>query len=76
MSKAIFKKQFGKKFDTTANWAFFNEAFKKVSINEMENYVLVCDMSADANAYLNSLEKSSKQDYCIQLMSLPEYQMC
>ena len=76
VSKAIFKKQFGKKFDTTANWAFFNEAFKKVSINEMDNFVLACDMSADANAYLNSLEKSSKQDYCIQLMSLPEYQMC
>ena len=76
VAKAMFKKQFGKKFDTTPNWVYFNEQFKKVSIQDMQNYVLVCTIDDGANMYLNSLEKASKQDYCIQLMSLPEYQMC
>ena len=75
-SKAMFQKQYGKKFATTAHWETFNEHYKNVPIQDLKSYVLACDMHKPANAYLDGLEKTSKQDYCIQLMSLPEYQMC
>jgi uncharacterized protein (DUF1800 family) len=76
VQKAMFKKQFGKRFNTTTNWNYFDIQFKDVDINDMENHLLICSMNENASAYLKSLEKVSKQEYCIQLMSLPEYQMC
>ncbi|TYA74333.1 DUF1800 domain-containing protein [Seonamhaeicola marinus] len=74
--KKMFKKNFGKRFNVESNWDYFNKQFKSVSINELENYVLACKASPAAKNYLNTLEKVSKQEYCVQLMSLPEYQMC
>ncbi len=74
--KALFKKKFGKRFKTKVNWSYFNTQFKNVEIDEFQNYLLACEINESAKAYLQSLEKVSKQEYCIQLMSLPEYQMC
>ncbi|MGC1203955.1 MAG: DUF1800 domain-containing protein [Flavobacteriaceae bacterium] len=76
IKKEAFKKNFGKRFKTETNWGYFNNQFKNVDINELENYLLACDISENASGYLKSLNKVSKQEYCIQLMSLPEYQMC
>ncbi|CAH8287746.1 uncharacterized protein (DUF1800 family) [Mariniflexile fucanivorans] len=76
LQKAVFKKKFGKRFSTSANWGYFNSQFKDVAISDMENYLLVSHMNESASKYLNSLAKVSKQEYCVQLMSLPEYQMC
>lgn len=76
IKKEVFKKNFGKRFKTETNWEYFKNQFKTVDINELENYLLACDISENAREYLKSLNKVSKQEYCIQLMSLPEYQMC
>ncbi|MDG1730777.1 MAG: DUF1800 domain-containing protein [Algibacter sp.] len=74
--KAMFNKKFGKRFKTEVNWKYFNNQFQNVGINDFQNHLLACDVNDSAKAYLQSLEKVSKQEYCIQLMSLPEYQMC
>ncbi len=76
MKKQAFKKNFGKRFKTESNWIYFNNQFKNVDINDLENHILACNMNESASAYLKSLSKVSKQEYCVQLMSLPEYQMC
>lgn len=74
--KEMFQKAYGKRFKTETNWTYFEKQFKDVSINEFQNHLLACDLSESAAQYLSSLEKVSKREYCIQLMSLPEYQMC
>ncbi|TXG37324.1 DUF1800 domain-containing protein [Seonamhaeicola maritimus] len=74
--KQFFKKNYGKWFNVENDWGYFNKHFKNVAINELDSHVLACNISPNAQEYLNSLEKVSKQEYCIQLMSLPEYQMC
>jgi len=74
--KENFKKNYGKSFKTETNWKAFNFHFKNVEIGDLENHLLACKISNSAKVYLKSLEKVSKQEYCIQLMSLPEYQMC
>lgn len=76
VKKGFFKKTYGKRFKTEANWSYFNNQFKNVEINNMQNHVLACQINDRTKAYLNGLAKVSKQEYCIQLMSLPEYQMC
>ncbi|GAA3593648.1 DUF1800 domain-containing protein [Flavivirga amylovorans] len=74
--KQMFKKKFEKRFKTESNWSYFNDQFKNVDISNLENYMLACTMGETASVYLESLSKVSKQEHCVQLMSLPEYQMC
>lgn len=76
VQKAMFKKRIGKFYQTNSNWNAFNKRFKGVNIEELDGYLLSCEINPEANSYLNSLAKVSKQEYCIQIMSLPEYQMC
>ncbi len=74
--KEMFKKTYGKRFSTETDWNYFKARFNDVNIDDIGNYILACPISNEAGAYLNNLEKVSKQEYCVQLMSLPEYQMC
>ncbi len=74
--KEHFKKNYGKKIKVESNWEYFNKHFKRIPVDELPSYILACQISPLAETYLDSLEKVSKQEYCIQLMSLPEYQMC
>lgn len=74
-----FIKQKGKKynfFKSTADWSTFNLNYKKIDANKLHNYLIVTEINEGTKDYLNTLSKSSKKDYCIQLMSIPEYQMC
>lgn len=76
LKKKTFKKEYGKYFKTQTDWKAFNKAFSKVNTEEMPQYMLSCKLSGNTEAYLKTLDKVSKREYCIQLMSLPEYQMC
>lgn len=76
IKKEVFKKKFGNRFKTETNWDYFNNQFKNIDINDLEIHLLACGMSERTRVYLNSLSKVSKQEHCVQLMSLPEYQMC
>ncbi|OEK09549.1 hypothetical protein A8C32_12655 [Flavivirga aquatica] len=74
--KEVLRNGLGKRFKTESNWVYFNRMFKGVEISDLENHLLLCDINESTSLYLNSLKKVSKREYCIQLMSLPEYQMC
>ncbi|WP_178987010.1 DUF1800 domain-containing protein [Winogradskyella schleiferi] len=75
--KQFFKKKKGKfPFKTQPNWERFSENFKIVETDTLQNYMIQGPINDGTADYLEILNKSSKQDYCIQLMSLPEYQMC
>ncbi|MCH7525782.1 MAG: DUF1800 domain-containing protein [Bacteroidetes bacterium] len=63
-------------FDVVPNWEYFNKEFQDISIEKLKDFVLMSRINKGTNSLLNELSKTSKQDYCIQLMSLPEYQMC
>lgn len=72
-------KRKGKKlnyFKVDADWATFNSSFKKIKTKDLQDYLIVSEINKGTKSYLDSLSKSSMQDYCIQLMSIPEYQMC
>ena len=74
-----FVKQKGKKlnyFKVDADWATFNSNFKKINTNALQDFLIVPEINQGTKTYLDSLSKSSMQEYCVQLMSIPEYQMC
>ncbi|GAA4305134.1 DUF1800 domain-containing protein [Aestuariibaculum suncheonense] len=74
--KEAFKKQLERKFKVQNNWEIFHDNFEKIEVNDLGNYLLLCDLHSNTKRYLKTLSRVSKQEYCIQLMSLPEYQMC
>lgn len=76
IKKAAFKKQFGKYLKTEADWNTFYKNFDTVELNELQDVILSCDLQEQTSSYLEGLTKVSKQEYAVQLMSLPEYQMC
>lgn len=60
----------------TVDWDFFEESFKNISFDEMKSLFLITAPNEGTETYLDHLSKSSKKEFCIQLMSLPEYQIC
>ncbi len=65
-----------KKLDTTPNWNAFERQFKNTAIGELRDTLILCDLNKGTQQLLNQLEIDTKKAYCIQLMSLPEYQLC
>jgi len=70
------KKQKHLPFKVEHNWEHFESAYKTVSIKELQKYLLMANPSSETQSFLNELGKTTKQEHCIQLMSIPEYQMC
>ena len=77
-----FREQFFKRnkdklpFKTLPNWDAFLNNFKNVETKNLHDYIIQGNINKGTAEYLASLSKKSKKDYCVQLMSLPEYQMC
>ena len=77
-----FKKKFIQKykgklpFKTLPNWTTFLENFEAVATEDLQDYILQGTINKGTADYLKTLSKMSKREYCVQLMSLPEYQMC
>ncbi|EDP72638.1 hypothetical protein FBALC1_16092 [Flavobacteriales bacterium ALC-1] len=75
--KKFFKRNKGKlPFKTLPDWDKFLTNFKSVKTENLQDVIIQGNINKGTLAYLETLNKKSKQDYCIQLMSLPEYQMC
>ena len=77
-----FKREFIKKskdnlpFKLIANWTVFNTHYNNYSFTEMTENLLSAPINNGTKRFLNDLIQDSKKEYCVQLMSLPEYQMC
>ncbi len=63
-------------FQVISNWEEFNRIYTSVELEHLPQYILQCKLSNHTKALLNKLQRRSKKDYVMQLMSLPEYQMC
>lgn len=63
-------------FKTTPVWESFMSSYNAIQTEALPNLLIQGDINKGTAAYLRSLNKNSKRDFCVQLMSLPEYQMC
>ena len=54
----------------------FLKNFQSVKTIDLADIIIQGKFSKGTKAFLDTLKKASKRDYCVQLMSLPEYQMC
>ncbi|PWG04546.1 DUF1800 domain-containing protein [Polaribacter aquimarinus] len=58
------------------NWNFFLSEYSNLTYTELKEQLIISKIDEDTNQFLNNLNIKSKKNYCIQLMSIPEYQLC
>ena len=61
---------------TIKNWDFFTKNHSNLKPNELRDLLIISKLDKDTADLLNELRVDSNKDYCIQLMSIPEYQLC
>ncbi|MEM6514642.1 MAG: DUF1800 domain-containing protein [Bacteroidota bacterium] len=67
------RKQFVK---ADVDWEQFDKTFEGTAFDELKDIILATNLSKGAKDYISGLNQNSKRNFCVQLMSLPEYQMC
>jgi len=63
-------------FKTNVSWDVFNKEYAKIAPSEIKKTLIIATIDKDTDAFLSNLEIKNNKEYCVQLMSLPEYQMC
>ena len=61
---------------TNKNWAIFLAKYGKLKPKELTNTLIISKIDKDTENFLDNLEVKSNKNLCIQLMSIPEYQLC
>ncbi|MBJ6368499.1 DUF1800 domain-containing protein [Snuella sedimenti] len=61
---------------TTKSWGIFDSKYEGVSFEALKDLLIIASVDKDTEHFMSSLEVSDKRAYCIQLMSIPEYQLC
>ncbi len=65
-----------KMLDVSPDWKAFDKHFAIVNTEELPEMLLQPPVSARTAAMLKNHKSPGKQSYAVQLMSLPEYQLC
>jgi len=58
------------------NWDAFNQNYHNLSAKQIQSILLSAKLSENAHVLLAEIEFENPKAYCLQLMSLPEYQLC
>ncbi len=67
------KKQYLK---VTKSWIDFDKEYGTLSVNELKVLLIVSKIDKDTEQLLSHLALTNNRDFLIQLMSIPEYQLC
>jgi len=65
-----------KRLQTVPNWKLFETEFINTDIKDLKYVLILAEFNEGTDQLLDQLKMDKKKDFCIQLMSLPEYQMC
>ncbi|GGI56081.1 DUF1800 domain-containing protein [Winogradskyella haliclonae] len=77
MRRQFFNKNKGQlPMKTSPNWDRFQKNFKSAASEDLSSILINGKINKGTMSYIASMDKDSKQTFCVQLMSLPEYQMC
>jgi len=61
---------------TTIDWDIFENEYYNISPEQLKEILISSIIDPDTAALLSNLDIENNKDYCIQLMSIPEYQLC
>ena len=70
------QKQRNKYLKITKSWESFDEKNQHLKAKEMIDFLILSKLDKDTATFLENLEIKSNRNFCVQLMSIPEYQLC
>ncbi|MEM6721194.1 MAG: DUF1800 domain-containing protein [Bacteroidota bacterium] len=65
-----------RKLKVTADWETFHAQQKDISAAALQQTLITSPLNTGTQEYLDKLVSQDLKEVCIQLMSLPEYQLC
>ena len=76
--EAYYKKEKNRnKFlNVTQKWEQFEKEYGHLKPDELRKMIVIPKIDKDTKGLISNLEVKSNKEYCIQLMSIPEYQLC
>ncbi len=60
----------------TKFWDDFDKQYSELSPDELKQTLIVSNINDETEAFLSNLKIDDNREYCVQLMSIPEYQLC
>ena len=72
--KAKAKRKMFLKLDV--NWEVFENEYQGITGVELQSYILAGKMDSDTETFVKQIIDTDLRNRCVQIMSLPEYQMC
>jgi len=70
------KNKYQEKLKVYVDWKAYNKSVKKVSLDMLKETLILCEINKGTQRYINSFGRRSSKKNLVNLMSLPEYQMC
>lgn len=70
------EKQKNRFIKVNADWETFHKNYKNTSFQTLKTVLIASKIDKDTENYLETLSATDKKEFLIQLMSLPEYQLC
>ena len=67
------KKRF---FKMSTSWDVFEKQYQDLSPELLKNMILIASINKDTESFLSNIKIIDNKNYCLQLMSTPEYQLC
>lgn len=58
------------------DWNIFESNYKNIIFNQLKDLLINCKIDKDTELFLSKLSVTNKKEYLVQLMSIPEYQLC
>ena len=69
-------KKANRRIKVSRDWSVFDREFAALTDAQLRALLIVSAMDKDTETFLNTLSKVDMKEYLVQLMSLPEYQLC
>jgi len=76
LNQNVRHRKYNKIFNVEPNWNTFNKNFGNSTYKEIQETLILCSLNKGTELFLDNLNQMSKKEFCVQLMSLPEYQLC
>lgn len=69
-------KKAGSRIEIEKDWSIFDQNFRPLDYQKIKENIIIGKIDPDTSNFLENLANQDKKEYLVQLMSLPEYQLC
>jgi uncharacterized protein (DUF1800 family) len=70
------KEKGNNRIKTNISWDIFEKEYNNISPQGLKELLILSTINQNTNHLIDNLMIDNNRDYCIQLMSIPEYQLC